>query len=91
VRSRISEALKGQRAYKKEKPKRENRNVPQTPPLQEEEEDFVRFRITQVCWLEHELTAVHNRLEHALTELRELMGEMSPVGAHTRGGGPDKG
>jgi hypothetical protein len=56
VRTRISGALKSQRAYKKEKAKRENRKVPQTPPPQEEEEGFVRSRITQVCWLEHELS-----------------------------------
>ena len=49
VRTRISEALKSQRAYKKEKAKRENRKMPQTPPPQEEEEDFARSRITQVC------------------------------------------
>jgi hypothetical protein len=82
VRTRISEALKSQRAYKKEKAKRENRKMPQTPPPQEEEEDFVRSRITQVCWLEHELTVVHSRLEQALTELRKRMWEMSPVRTH---------
>ena len=82
VRTRISEALKSQRAYKKEKAKRENRKMPQTPPPQEEEEDFARSRITQVCWLEHELTVVYIRLEQALTELRKLMGEMSPVRTH---------
>jgi hypothetical protein len=82
VRARVSEALKSQRAYKKEKARRENRKMPDTPPRQEEEEDFVRSRITQVCWLEHELTAVHSRSEQALTELRKLMGEMSPVRTH---------
>jgi hypothetical protein len=50
VRTRISEALKSQRAHKKEKVKRENRKMPQTPPPQEEEEDFTRSRITQVCY-----------------------------------------
>jgi hypothetical protein len=82
VRTRISEALKSQRAYRKEKIKRENRKMPQTPPPQEEGEDFVRSRITQVCWLEHELTAVHIRLEQALTELRKLVKDMSPVRTH---------
>jgi hypothetical protein len=84
VRTRISEALKSQRAHKKEKAKRENRKMPQTPPPHEheEKEDFTRSPITQVCWLEHELTAVHSRLEQALMDLRKLIGEMSPVRTH---------
>jgi hypothetical protein len=61
VRTRISEALKIQRAYKKEKAKRENRKMPQTPPPQEEEEDFARSRITPVCWLEQELRELNSR------------------------------
>jgi hypothetical protein len=33
-------------------------------------------------WLEHELVAVHDRLEQALVELRRLMGTMSAVRTH---------
>jgi hypothetical protein len=86
VRQRISEALKSQRAHKKEKARRENRQMPRTPPPQEEEEEeeehVTRSRITQLCWLEHELTAVHSRFEQALVELRRLMGLMSSVRTH---------
>jgi hypothetical protein len=58
--------------------------VPRTPPLQEEEEEehVTRSRITQLCWLEHELTAVHSRFEQALVELRRLMGVMRPMRTH---------
>jgi hypothetical protein len=51
VRHRISEALKSQRSHKKETARRENRQVPRTPPPQEaEEEEYVaRSRITQLC------------------------------------------
>jgi hypothetical protein len=40
------------------------------------------MRHPAICWLEHELTAVHSRLEQALVELRGLMGAMSPVRTH---------
>jgi hypothetical protein len=84
VRQRISEALRSIRDHKKEKARREHRQmVPRTPPPQEEEEENVtRSRITQLCWLEHELTAVHSRLEQARIELRRLMGVMSSVRTH---------
>jgi hypothetical protein len=56
------------REYKKEVAKRENRRMmPRAPPPQEEaEEEVTRSRITQLWWLEHEITAVHGRLEQAL-------------------------
>jgi hypothetical protein len=45
------------------------------------EESESRSRITQL-WLEHELTAVHTRLEQALVELRRMMGTMDSVRTH---------
>jgi hypothetical protein len=83
VRARRSEALKSVRDHTKEKARREKRDMPRTPPpLEEEEESESRSRITQLCWLEHEVTAVHTRLEQALIELRRLMGTMSSVRTH---------
>ena len=83
VRARRSEALQSQRDYKKEKARREKRDTPRTPPPPEEEaESESRSRITQLWWLEHELTAVHTELEQALVELRRLMGTMNSVRTH---------
>jgi hypothetical protein len=67
VRMRRSEAPKSAREHKKEVEKRTRRNMPHTPPLQEVAEGGItRSRITQLCWLEHELAAAHDRLDQAL-------------------------
>jgi hypothetical protein len=83
VRARRLEALQSQRKYKKEGARREARDMPKTPPPPEEvEESESRPRITQLWWLEHELTAVHTNLEQALVELRRLMTTMNSVHTH---------
>jgi hypothetical protein len=65
VRQRRMEALQIQREYKKEEARRDAREMPKTPPLPEEvEESESRSRITQLWWLDHELTSVHTNLEH---------------------------
>jgi hypothetical protein len=75
--------VQSQRNYKKEKARREARDMPRTPPPPEEvEESESRSRITQLWWLEHELTSVHTNLEHALVALRRLMATMNSVHTH---------
>jgi hypothetical protein len=57
--------------------------MPRTPlPQEDAEEEVTRSRITQLWWLEHEITTVHGRLEQALVELRGLMGKMPSVRTH---------
>ena len=46
------------------------------------EEEEIQSRITQLWWVEHEITAVHTNFEHALTELRRRMNTMATVHTH---------
>jgi hypothetical protein len=46
------------------------------------EEDESRSRITQLWWVEHEITSVHTNLDHALLDLRRLMATMKTVHTH---------
>ena len=64
------EAVQSQREHKKAKARREARQMPNTPPVEEVEEDELLSRITQLWWAEHEITSVHTNLECALTDLR---------------------
>jgi hypothetical protein len=82
VRQRRMQAVLSQREYKKEKARREARQMPRTPPVEETEEEEIQSRITQLWWVEHEITAVHTNFEHALTELRRRMNTMATVHTH---------
>jgi hypothetical protein len=85
VRQRRMEAMQSQREYKKEKARRDAREMPRTPPPPEEVEDNEsQSRIAQLWWLEHELTSVHTNLEHALVALRRMMATMNSVHTHER-------
>ena len=68
VRQRRMEAVQSQREHKKAKARREARQMPNTPPVEEVEE--------------YEITSVHTNLEYALTGLRRLMATMETVHTH---------
>jgi hypothetical protein len=83
VRQRRMEAVQSQREHKKEKARREARQMPSTPPGEEmEEEEELISRITQLWRAEYEITSVHSNLEYALTDLRRLMATMGTVHTH---------
>ena len=49
VRQRRMEAVQSQREHKKEKTRREARQMPNTPPVEETAEEEFLSRITQLC------------------------------------------
>ena len=72
------------REWKKTKQKRENRKaMPQTQPPREQEEEGSRSRLTQVWWLENEISAVHHHLKKAHSALQEEMRVMGNVKTHS--------
>jgi hypothetical protein len=73
------EAVKSQREHKKEKARREARQMPNTPPVEETAEEELLSRSTQLWRAEYEITSVHSNLEYALTDLRRLMATMGTV------------
>ena len=48
VKQRRMQAVQSQREYKKEKARREARQMPRTPPAEETEEEEIQSRITQL-------------------------------------------
>ena len=56
--------------------------MPNTPPVEDDEEEELLSRITQMWRAEYEITSVHSNLEYALTDLRRLMSTMETVHTH---------
>jgi hypothetical protein len=68
------------REWRKAQKQKENRQMPATPPTQEEAAP--RSRLTQVWWLENGIQAVHYYYKKALGELRVEMADMQNVKTH---------
>jgi hypothetical protein len=83
VRAFRTDAQERKREWHKQVKRRENRRMmPQTSPPPQPVEEEIRSRLTQVWWLENEISAVHHWFKSELSALKEEMAVMKNVGTH---------